>query len=140
MFADDGLADIRYDDLARMLAFEKPPGTRSPIPVFNYSRCGTGNSRCYRFPRLDGHAYLSGATPGIKSRLSARDGQKSSLSTQRAHDVGANTTEEASQLHNHVRLPISNRRCEMKLENTVLFRALRNLPADLFTTQRMTPL
>jgi hypothetical protein len=27
MFADDGLVDIRYDDLARMLAFEKPPGT-----------------------------------------------------------------------------------------------------------------
>ena len=27
MFADDELVDIRYDDLARMLAFEKPPGT-----------------------------------------------------------------------------------------------------------------
>ena len=27
MFADDSLVDIRYDDLARMLAFEKPPGT-----------------------------------------------------------------------------------------------------------------
>ena len=26
MFADDELVDIRYDDLARMLAFEKPPG------------------------------------------------------------------------------------------------------------------
>ncbi|MEP6741263.1 MAG: hypothetical protein ABJB61_02100 [bacterium] len=27
MFADDEIVDIRYDDLARMLAFEKPPGT-----------------------------------------------------------------------------------------------------------------
>src|SRR5438128_6509076 len=27
MFADDRLVDIRYDDLARMLAFEKPAGT-----------------------------------------------------------------------------------------------------------------
>lgn len=27
MFADDALIDIRYDDLARMLAFEKPAGT-----------------------------------------------------------------------------------------------------------------
>jgi len=34
MFADDVLLDIRYDDLARMLAFEKPPGT---IVQFRYS-------------------------------------------------------------------------------------------------------
>jgi hypothetical protein len=27
MFADDEVVDVRYDDLARMLAFEKPPGT-----------------------------------------------------------------------------------------------------------------
>ena len=27
MFADDALVDIRYDDLARMLAFDKPSGT-----------------------------------------------------------------------------------------------------------------
>ena len=27
MFADDQLVDIRYDDMARMLAFDKPPGT-----------------------------------------------------------------------------------------------------------------
>ena len=27
MFADDQLVDIRYDDIARMLAFDKPPGT-----------------------------------------------------------------------------------------------------------------
>src|SRR2546430_17554628 len=27
MFANDSLIDIRYDDLARMLAFEKPAGT-----------------------------------------------------------------------------------------------------------------
>src|SRR5216683_2958323 len=34
MFADDSLVDIRYDDLARMLAFEKPPGT---LIQFRYS-------------------------------------------------------------------------------------------------------
>jgi hypothetical protein len=34
MFADDSLVDIRYDDLARMLAFEKPPGT---LLQFRYS-------------------------------------------------------------------------------------------------------
>src|ERR1043166_8675304 len=34
MFADDDLVDIRYDDLARMLAFEKPPGT---LIQFRYS-------------------------------------------------------------------------------------------------------
>jgi hypothetical protein len=34
MFADDMLLDIRYDDLARMLAFEKPPGT---LVQFRYS-------------------------------------------------------------------------------------------------------
>src|ERR1700682_1948572 len=34
MFADDTLVDIRYDDLARMLAFEKPPGT---LVQFRYS-------------------------------------------------------------------------------------------------------
>lgn len=34
MFADDALIDIRYDDLARMLAFEKPPGT---LVQFRYS-------------------------------------------------------------------------------------------------------
>jgi len=34
MFADDMLLDIRYDDLARMLAFEKPPGT---LIQFRYS-------------------------------------------------------------------------------------------------------
>ena len=34
MFADDGLVDVRYDDLARMLAFEKPPGT---LVQFRYS-------------------------------------------------------------------------------------------------------
>jgi hypothetical protein len=34
MFADDSLVDIRYDDLARMLAFEKPPGT---LVQFRYS-------------------------------------------------------------------------------------------------------
>ena len=34
MFADDLLVDIRYDDLARMLAFEKPPGT---LVQFRYS-------------------------------------------------------------------------------------------------------
>lgn len=34
MFADDALVDIRYDDLARMLAFEKPPGT---LVQFRYS-------------------------------------------------------------------------------------------------------
>ncbi|CAN5650464.1 hypothetical protein BH20ACI3_BH20ACI3_28060 [soil metagenome] len=34
MFADDRLLDIRYDDLARMLAFEKPPGT---LVQFRYS-------------------------------------------------------------------------------------------------------
>jgi hypothetical protein len=34
MFADDVLLDIRYDDLARMLAFEKPPGT---LVQFRYS-------------------------------------------------------------------------------------------------------
>src|SRR5215203_3047177 len=27
MFADDQLVDIRYDDMARMLAFDKPSGT-----------------------------------------------------------------------------------------------------------------
>ncbi len=34
MFADDSLVDIRYDDLARTLAFEKPPGT---LVQFRYS-------------------------------------------------------------------------------------------------------
>jgi hypothetical protein len=34
MFADDSLVDIRYDDLARMLAFEKPAGT---VIQFRYS-------------------------------------------------------------------------------------------------------
>jgi hypothetical protein len=34
MFADDALVDIRYDELARMLAFEKPPGT---LAQFRYS-------------------------------------------------------------------------------------------------------
>src|ERR1700745_3518600 len=34
MFADDALVDIRYDDLARTLAFEKPPGT---VVQFRYS-------------------------------------------------------------------------------------------------------
>src|SRR5437588_13009537 len=34
MFADDSLVDIRYDDLARMLAFEKPAGT---LMQFRYS-------------------------------------------------------------------------------------------------------
>lgn len=34
MFADDMLLDIRYDDLARMLAFEKPPST---LVQFRYS-------------------------------------------------------------------------------------------------------
>src|SRR4249920_62912 len=34
MFADDGLVDVRYGDLARMLAFEKPPGT---LVQFRYS-------------------------------------------------------------------------------------------------------
>ncbi len=34
MFADDRLVDIRYDDLARMLAFERPAGT---IVQFRYS-------------------------------------------------------------------------------------------------------
>src|SRR5258708_2397694 len=34
MFADDGLVDSRYDDLARLLAFEKPPGT---LVQFRYS-------------------------------------------------------------------------------------------------------
>ncbi len=34
MFADDSLIDIRYDDLARMLAFEKPAGT---VVQFRYS-------------------------------------------------------------------------------------------------------
>jgi hypothetical protein len=34
MFADDMLLDSRYDDLARMLAFEKPPGT---LVQFRYS-------------------------------------------------------------------------------------------------------
>src|SRR6266436_183402 len=34
MFADDALVDMRYDDLARMLAFEKPAGT---LVQFRYS-------------------------------------------------------------------------------------------------------
>src|SRR5437870_3308400 len=34
MFADDSLIDIRYDDLARMLAFEKPAAT---VIQFRYS-------------------------------------------------------------------------------------------------------
>ncbi|HSS21218.1 MAG TPA: hypothetical protein VLL54_14185 [Pyrinomonadaceae bacterium] len=34
MFADDALVDIRYDDLARMLAFDKPSGT---LVQFRYS-------------------------------------------------------------------------------------------------------
>src|ERR1700686_580999 len=34
MFADDSLVDIRYDDLARMLGFEKPAGT---LIQFRYS-------------------------------------------------------------------------------------------------------
>lgn len=34
MFADDSLIDTRYDDLARMLAFEKPAGT---VTQFRYS-------------------------------------------------------------------------------------------------------
>jgi len=34
MFADDGLVDVRYDDLARMLAFDKPHGT---LVQFRYS-------------------------------------------------------------------------------------------------------
>jgi len=34
MFADDSLVDIRYDDLARMLAFDKPAGT---LMQFRYS-------------------------------------------------------------------------------------------------------
>jgi hypothetical protein len=34
MFADDRLVDRRYDELARMLAFEKPPGT---LVQFRYS-------------------------------------------------------------------------------------------------------
>lgn len=34
MFADDSLVDIRSDDLARTLAFEKPPGT---LVQFRYS-------------------------------------------------------------------------------------------------------
>src|SRR5712691_13258381 len=34
MFADDSLVDIRYDDLARMLGFEKPSGT---LIQFRYS-------------------------------------------------------------------------------------------------------
>lgn len=34
MFADDELVDVRYDDLARMLASEKPPGT---LVQFRYS-------------------------------------------------------------------------------------------------------
>src|SRR5882724_6338945 len=35
MFADDMLVDVRYDDLARMLAFEKPPGG---VVHFSFSR------------------------------------------------------------------------------------------------------
>jgi len=34
MFANDSLVDIRYDDLARMLGFEKPAGT---LIQFRYS-------------------------------------------------------------------------------------------------------
>src|SRR6266852_3912250 len=34
MFADDELVDMRYDDLARMLAFDKPSGT---LVQFRYS-------------------------------------------------------------------------------------------------------
>jgi hypothetical protein len=34
MFADDALVDIRYDDLARMLAFDKPAGT---VVQFRYA-------------------------------------------------------------------------------------------------------
>src|SRR5437870_13377050 len=34
MFADDALIDIRYDDLSRMLAFDKPAGT---LVQFRYS-------------------------------------------------------------------------------------------------------
>ena len=34
MFADDALVDIRYDDIARMLAFDKPPDT---LVQFRYS-------------------------------------------------------------------------------------------------------
>src|SRR5262249_10884679 len=34
MFADDAMVDIRYDDLSRMLAFDKPAGT---LVQFRYS-------------------------------------------------------------------------------------------------------
>jgi hypothetical protein len=50
MFADDELVDIRYDDLARMLAFEKPAGTvvqcrYSTIPDPGYAIINVINAR-----------------------------------------------------------------------------------------------
>jgi hypothetical protein len=50
MFADDTLVDIRYDDLARMLAFEKPAGTSvqfrySTIPDPGYAIINVITSR-----------------------------------------------------------------------------------------------
>src|ERR1051326_4215802 len=51
MFADDQLIDIRYDDLARTLAFDRPPGT---LTQFRYAttpdpgQCAWRSIKCQR--------------------------------------------------------------------------------------------
>src|SRR5438105_6111694 len=82
MFADDMLVDARYDDLARMLAFEKPPGTVvqfrfSTVPdsgqVINRvieSRAPEGTHTLASLLQSSNLAYLSNAAKSLPYRRS----------------------------------------------------------------------
>jgi hypothetical protein len=82
MFADDMLVDVRYDDLARMLAFEKPPGTVvqfrfSTVPdsgqVINRvieSRAPDGTHTLASLLQSSNLAYLSNAAKSLPYRRS----------------------------------------------------------------------
>src|SRR5882672_8795488 len=89
MFADDALVDIRYDDLARMLAFDKPSGT---LVQFRYSTTPD-----------PGQAITNILTSSIKSRLPKRHSAESSLSAKCVDYVDTSSAEEARQSDNERR-------------------------------------
>jgi hypothetical protein len=68
MFADDMLVDVLYDDLARMLAFEKPPGT---VVQFRFSTIPDSGQaiNCNRVTRAGRDTHVGIFTAIVKSRL-----------------------------------------------------------------------
>src|ERR1044071_7364210 len=98
MFADDGVVEARYDDLARMLAVEKPPGTLIQLRYTTTPDPGQAITRIINSRPREGSHILAGLLQA--SNLDwHRDTEGSAVPSNSSHDVDSSSIEKTWELN-----------------------------------------